>query len=165
MILSKKASLSFFTRYYDLFLRSARLQSALYVVLNWKISGKPDKEIIGETVSSEEACATSVGYRGKLQSLIPIPNQRFFLEYALDTMKLAREKGLKNVWVTNGFMTREDSGSYHPLCDAANVDLKGLWEASMKYCGGRAEYPSWKIYNIYLKRVPGNHHPHRTRRK
>lgn len=60
-----------------------------------------------------------------------------FFEYCLDASKLAKEKGLKNVWVTNGFMTPEALEVIHPYMDAANVDLKFFNERSYKnICGG-----------------------------
>jgi pyruvate formate lyase activating enzyme len=51
-----------------------------------------------------------------------------FLEYALDTMKLARKAKLKNVWVSNGYMTKETLDLITPYLDAINVDLKGFDE-------------------------------------
>lgn len=61
-----------------------------------------------------------------------------FLEYALDTMKLAREKGLKNIWVTNGFMSRETLKLILPYLDAANVDLKSFADkVYQKFTGAR----------------------------
>ena len=60
-----------------------------------------------------------------------------FFEYCLDVSKLAREKGLKNIWVTNGFMTIEALAMIQPYMDAANVDLKFFNERSYrKICGG-----------------------------
>ncbi|MFZ7112025.1 MAG: AmmeMemoRadiSam system radical SAM enzyme [Desulfatiglandales bacterium] len=47
-----------------------------------------------------------------------------FFEYAYDTAVLAQEKGLYNVFVTNGFMTVEALKTIHPYLDACNVDLK-----------------------------------------
>lgn len=59
-----------------------------------------------------------------------------FLEYALDTMKLAREKDLKNVWVSNGFMSPEVLEQILPWLDAVNVDLKSFEdEFYRKHCG------------------------------
>lgn len=49
-----------------------------------------------------------------------------FLEYALDTMKLAQQKGLKNIWVSNGFMSRETLKLILPYLDAINIDLKSF---------------------------------------
>jgi len=61
-----------------------------------------------------------------------------FLEYALETMKLAREKGLKNIWVTNGFMSPQTLKLIIPYLDATNVDLKSFDNSFYKkYCGGQ----------------------------
>ncbi|MBU4347547.1 AmmeMemoRadiSam system radical SAM enzyme [Patescibacteria group bacterium] len=49
-----------------------------------------------------------------------------FTEYALDIMKLAKENGLKNVWVSNGFMSAECLEAIIPYLDAINVDLKSM---------------------------------------
>ena len=49
-----------------------------------------------------------------------------FYEYVLDTAKLARKKGLKNVMVTNGYINPEPLKELYPFIDGANVDLKGF---------------------------------------
>ena len=63
-----------------------------------------------------------------------------FVEYALDTMKLAREAGLKNIWKTAGYATKETLDAIIPYLDAVNVDLKGTDDEVYKeYCGGTAQ--------------------------
>ncbi len=63
-----------------------------------------------------------------------------FMEYALDTCKAAREKGLKNVFVTNGYMTGRALETAAPWLDAANVDIKFFREDSYReYCGASLE--------------------------
>ncbi len=63
-----------------------------------------------------------------------------FVEYALDTMKLAKKEGLKNVWVSNGYMTKETLDAVGPYLDAINVDLKGFTEQFyQEVCGARLE--------------------------
>jgi pyruvate formate lyase activating enzyme len=63
-----------------------------------------------------------------------------FFEYALDTSRLAREKGLKNVFVTNGYMTPEAIQEIHPYLDAANIDLKSFQDSFYRrYCGARLQ--------------------------
>ncbi len=52
-----------------------------------------------------------------------------YLEYALDIAMLAREKGLRNVFVTNGYTGPEALAATAPFLDAANVDLKGFSES------------------------------------
>lgn len=51
-----------------------------------------------------------------------------FFEYALDTARLARQAGLKNIFVTNGYISREALTAIAPFLDAANIDLKGYSE-------------------------------------
>jgi pyruvate formate lyase activating enzyme len=63
-----------------------------------------------------------------------------FFEYALDTGKMAHEKGIKNIFVTNGFMTGEALDEAAAWLDAANVDLKSFRDQFYKkYCGGRLQ--------------------------
>ena len=61
-----------------------------------------------------------------------------FSEYALATMKLAQPAGLKNVWVSNGFQSKELIKEIVPYLDAINIDLKAFSEeAYHQYFGGR----------------------------
>jgi pyruvate formate lyase activating enzyme len=55
-----------------------------------------------------------------------------FFEYAYDTAKLAKDAGLYNNFVTNGFMTKEALDTIRPYLDAANVDLKSFSEEFYK---------------------------------
>jgi pyruvate formate lyase activating enzyme len=108
---------------------------------NWEISQspKPNKPVEGIDISPEEhvkralsnACP-SIAYTYSEPTI--------YVEYALDTMKLAREEGLKNVWVSNGYMSRETLDTITPYLDAANIDFKGPNDGVYeKYCGGKAE--------------------------
>ena len=47
-----------------------------------------------------------------------------FFELAYETARLAHQRGIRNVLVTNGYMTAEALEMIHPYLDAANVDLK-----------------------------------------
>ncbi len=63
-----------------------------------------------------------------------------FFELALDTARLARSKGLYNIFVTNGFMSPELVEALVPVLDAANVDLKAFTEDFYKnFCSARLE--------------------------
>lgn len=59
-----------------------------------------------------------------------------FFEYALDTMKLARKAGLYNVWVSNGYMSKQVADAIIPYLDAINIDLKGNADFYKKLCVG-----------------------------
>lgn len=63
-----------------------------------------------------------------------------FFEFAFDTAKLAHEKGIKNVFITNGYMSSEALNMISPYLDAANVDLKAFTKSFYKeICGSRLE--------------------------
>jgi pyruvate formate lyase activating enzyme len=47
-----------------------------------------------------------------------------FYEYMLETAKLAHEKGLKNIIVSNGYINKKPLLELIPYIDAANIDLK-----------------------------------------
>jgi len=51
-----------------------------------------------------------------------------FFEFAYDTARLARKAGLANVFVTNGYISKEALATITPYLDAANIDLKGFSE-------------------------------------
>ena len=63
-----------------------------------------------------------------------------FFEYAYDTAKLANKKGIKNVFVTNGYETEEALKLINPYLDAMNIDLKSFSdEFYKKICKGRLQ--------------------------
>lgn len=63
-----------------------------------------------------------------------------YFEFAYETAKLAHSNGLKNVFVTNGYMSTAALEMVAPFLDGANVDLKAFSEKFYKaYCGARLE--------------------------
>lgn len=52
-----------------------------------------------------------------------------FFEYACETAQLAQSAGLKNIFVTNGYISPEPLAAIAPFLDAANIDLKGFTES------------------------------------
>ncbi|MDD5290321.1 MAG: AmmeMemoRadiSam system radical SAM enzyme [Patescibacteria group bacterium] len=63
-----------------------------------------------------------------------------FVEFALECMKLAREKDLKNIWVSNGYMSSETLDLVLPYLNAINVDLKSFsGEFYQRVCGAKLQ--------------------------
>jgi len=61
-----------------------------------------------------------------------------YFEYAYDIAVLAKERGIGNIFVTNGFMTEEALAVIGPLLDGANVDLKSFSDIFYRtHCGAR----------------------------
>lgn len=108
---------------------------------NWAISqaSKPNRPIYGEDISPEEHVRRALA-AGCPSIAYTYTEPIIFVEYALDTMKLAREAGLKNIWKTAGYATKETLDAIIPYLDAVNVDLKGTDDEVYKeYCGGTAQ--------------------------
>lgn len=63
-----------------------------------------------------------------------------FFEYAFETAQKAHQAGLKNIFVTNGYITREAVDMIKPHLDAANIDLKSFRDDFYKrICKGRLQ--------------------------
>lgn len=61
-----------------------------------------------------------------------------YFEYAYETARRAHQEGIKNIFVTNGYMTEEALKTIHPYLDAANVDLKSFREDFYRdVCGAK----------------------------
>jgi len=118
---------------------------------NWDISQEPKNgnKIIGKDISPEEHIKSALNHKCKSISYT-YSEPTIFLEYAYDIMLLAKEMGLKNIWVTNGFMSKETLDVILPLTDAMNVDLKGFDDKICnKYCGGAIKPVLENLVTIY----------------
>ncbi len=108
---------------------------------NWDISQgfKEKKEIPGEEISPEEIIKMAI--KNKLPSIsYTYTEPTIFLEYALDTMKLAKKEGIKNCWVSNGFLSPESVKLIVPYLDANRIDIKSFSDDFyIKNCGGRLQ--------------------------
>lgn len=61
-----------------------------------------------------------------------------YFEYAYEAAAMASKEGIKNIFVTNGYMTEEALRMIQPYLDAANVDLKSFQDKFYKeVCGSK----------------------------
>ncbi len=73
-----------------------------------------------------------------------------FHEYAYDTAVLAKKKGIKNIYVSNGFESKEALDKLKDVIDAFNIDLKSSSaEFYKKVCFGRIEPVKENIKRIF----------------
>jgi len=98
------------------------------------------KAIMGEAVLPEDIVRAALKHNCKSISYT-YTEPTIFFELAYDTARLAHEAGLKNVFVTNGYITKEALTEIRPYLDAANIDLKGFQpEFYRKVCGAKLEH-------------------------
>lgn len=108
---------------------------------NWDISqrSKGGGEIVGRSVAPKEVVDEALN-NGCRSISYTYTEPTIFFEYAYDTSKLAVEKGLKNVFVSNGFTSIEALDMIRPFLHANNVDLKSFSDGFYReLCGGRLE--------------------------
>ncbi|MEA2007806.1 MAG: AmmeMemoRadiSam system radical SAM enzyme, partial [Chloroflexota bacterium] len=108
---------------------------------NWDISQmvRERQLIMGEEATPEQI--VSAAQRAGCRSIAyTYTEPTIFFDYAYDVARLAREAGLANVYITNGYMTEEMLDAFHPYLDAANVDLKAFRDSTyQKYVGARLQ--------------------------
>ncbi|MGA1876059.1 MAG: AmmeMemoRadiSam system radical SAM enzyme [bacterium] len=94
-------------------------------------------EIMGKGLSPEDI--VSLAKRHQCRSIsYTYTEPTIFLEYALDTAHLAHMQGIKNVFVTNGYITPEALQAAYTAIDAANIDLKSFDEQRhLRLCGAK----------------------------
>jgi pyruvate formate lyase activating enzyme len=94
-------------------------------------------KIDGSDISPSKVVSLAKQYRCQSISYT-YTEPTIYFEYAYETAVLARKEGIKNIFVTNGYMTEEALNSIQPYLDAANVDLKSFKEEFYKeVCGAR----------------------------
>lgn len=94
---------------------------------NYQISQMPRDEgrIAGMNLSPEEIVRDAVK-TGSASIAYTYTEPTIYFEYALETARLASKQGIKNVFVTNGYMTEETLDMIGSDLSAANVDLKAF---------------------------------------
>jgi len=96
---------------------------------NWQISQYPrmHDDLLGSEYSPEAIVNAALNHRCSSISYT-YTEPTIFMELAADCGRLARQKGLANVFVSNGFMTIEALEYARDFLDGINVDLKSFSE-------------------------------------
>jgi pyruvate formate lyase activating enzyme len=106
---------------------------------NWSIS---QASCGTQRMSSEEAVNLAKSRPGNLGIAYTYNEPFIWYEFVLETAKLIREQGMKNVLVTNGYVNEEPLREILPYIDAMNVDIKSMGKDFYReLCRGRPEPP------------------------
>jgi len=101
---------------------------------NFEISQNND--LIGEKRTAKQIVEEALKSNCKSVSYT-YTEPTIWAEFVYNVSKLAKEKGLKNIWVTNGYFSKECLSFFtkEKLIDAMNIDLKSFKnETYEKYC-------------------------------
>lgn len=106
---------------------------------NWTIAHADPKTM---HMSSEELVkeALSLKADGNIGIAFTYNEPSIWYEFILETVKISKGVGLKNVLVTNGFINNEPLNELLPYIDAMNIDVKGFTDKFYsKICKGTLE--------------------------
>jgi pyruvate formate lyase activating enzyme len=107
---------------------------------NWEISQfNPSSQQLGEDFNAEKVI--SLAKQNNCKSIAyTYTEPTVYFEFALETARLAKEAGLYNIFVSNGYMSGEAINLLKPYLDAANIDLKFFKDSSyQKICSAHLQ--------------------------
>lgn len=110
-------------------------------------------EVVGEEITPEQIVEEAI--KNKCKSIAYTYNEpAIFIEFVYDVAKLAKSKGLKNILVTNGYMTKECLDYISPYIDAVNIDLKSFNEKFyIKICKAHLKPVLETIEFVHKKKI------------
>ncbi len=95
--------------------------------------------IIGEKMTPQAIVSETVR-SGSSTIAYTYTEPTIYFELALDTARLAVEKGIRNIFVSNGYMRRECLVEMHPHLHGANIDLKAFSDTFYReQCGAKLD--------------------------
>ncbi len=94
---------------------------------NWDISRSRDMDRLLDQASPEDIASAAVA-NGAGSVAYTYNDPVIFAEYALDTAHACRERGVRSIAVTAGYIHSEPRREFYTAMDAANVDLKAFTE-------------------------------------
>ena len=98
---------------------------------NWDISKAREIERLSDAATPDQVAEAALA-AGCRSVAFTYNDPVIFAEYAIDAAKACRERGIKAVAVTAGYITPEARRDFYSAMDAANVDLKAFTEQFYK---------------------------------
>ncbi len=103
---------------------------------NWEIACPETDESVKHSREILPAQAVAMAQNNGCAGIAWTYNEpSIWLEYTLETAKLAKENGLYTAYVTNGYASREHLDAIGPYLDAWRVDIKGFNDDTYKAIG------------------------------
>ncbi len=106
---------------------------------NYDISQSKADKFLGKEIMPEKLVEIAIE-KGCKSIAYTYNEPTIFYEYVIETAKLAKKKGLKNIMVTNGFINTKPLKRLYKFIDGANIDLKSIKdEFYRKICFARLQ--------------------------
>ena len=117
---------------------------------NWDMSKSREMDTLADE-ASPETIARAASELGCRSVAYTYNDPVIFHEYAIDVAQACRERGIKSVAVTAGYVCDEPRAEFYRHMDAANVDLKSFTERFYHEVTGSHLQPVLETL-VYLKR-------------
>lgn len=106
---------------------------------NWSISKSRQVDTLADQASPAALARTATDLNCRSVAFT-YNDPVIFLEYAVDVAAACRERGVRSVAVTAGYISEAPRREFFAAMDAANVDLKAFTDSFYwKVCGGRLQ--------------------------
>jgi len=106
---------------------------------NWDLTRAREMDRMQERADPEDIAEAAVA-GGSRSVAFTYNDPVIFLEYAVDTAKACRQRGIRTVAVSAGYVTDAARAEFFRHIDAANIDLKAFTEGFYwKLCGGHLQ--------------------------
>ena len=99
---------------------------------NWQISQADSANVLEGSAYTPEQIVRAAVDSGCKSIAYTYTEPTVFFELAQETATLAKSKGLANVFVSNGYMSRQAIDAAKPWLDGINIDLKAFTEQFYK---------------------------------
>lgn len=93
---------------------------------NYAISQVAPESVIGGALRTPDQIVEDAVRSGCRSIAYTYTEPTIYFEFALDTARIAHERGLLNLFVTNGYIDPEPLEEIAPFLRGANIDLKGF---------------------------------------
>ncbi len=120
---------------------------------NWDISKSREIDTLADAASPEVIARAAADLNCRSVAFT-YNDPVIFHEYAIDVARACRERGIRTVAVTAGYVCPEPRREFYAHMDAANVDLKAFTERFYKYVTGSHLQPVLDIL-VYIKHETG----------
>lgn len=120
---------------------------------NWDISRSRDVDRMVDTASPEGIAGAAAAY-GAQSVAFTYNDPVIFAEYAIDTAIACRQRHIKTVAVTAGYIRLAPAREFFSWMDAANVDLKAFSDTFYsRLCGGHLQ-PVLEVLSLIQHETP-----------
>jgi len=114
---------------------------------NWQISQAKPHEVRFQELFPSEVIKKTENYLAE-SIAYTYSEATTYYEYMIDTARIAREKGIYNLWISNGYINRRPLLELCRFLDGANVNLKSFSDTIYRKLNGGSLEPVLKTFKI-----------------